>query len=203
MSKHGIFCLEGDWWGMPHKRATVEPMLTLMREAEGWEIPYKHRDVATRTEFEHHLRKWQQGNHDVFPILYLAFHGEQGRLIVGANEREPGAKMDLDELETLIDVRGRNRMIFFGSCSTLALHGRRINRFLENTGLQAVCGYKDYVDWMDSTTFDLMLLSHLCLLPTVTSVRILNEYKKVRKKLAPLAKELSFRMELHPSILEG
>jgi hypothetical protein len=200
---HGIFCLEGDWWGTPHKRATVEPMLTLLRSAEGWEIPYKHRDVATRSEFEHHLKKWQQGNHNGFPILYLAFHGEQGRLIVGADERAPGAKIDLDELEKLIDVRGQNRMIFFGSCSTLSLHGRRINRFLERTGIQAVCGYSDDVDWMDATIFDLMLLSHLSLLPTMTAKRILNEYEKVREKLASLAKGLSFRIEAHPSVLDG
>jgi hypothetical protein len=124
-------------------------------------------------------------------------------LIVGADERVPDAKIDLDGLEERIKVHGQNRMIFFGSCSTLSLHGRRINRFLEKTGLQAVCGYSDDINWMDATTFDLMLLSHLCLLPTLTSKRIWNAYEKVREKLAPLAKDLSFRMELHPSVLAG
>jgi len=89
-------------------------------------------------------------------------------------------------------------MIFFGTCSTLDLHGARINRFLEKTGLRAACGYEKRVDWIESTTFDLMLLSHLCCLKKVTSGHILKAYENVREKLAPLAKELSFRMEVHP-----
>jgi hypothetical protein len=33
MSKHGIFWLEGDWWGTPHKRTSVEPVFTLLSSA--------------------------------------------------------------------------------------------------------------------------------------------------------------------------
>ena len=38
-SMHGIFCLEGDWWGNPTKQTSVEPVLTLLRNTEGFEIP--------------------------------------------------------------------------------------------------------------------------------------------------------------------
>jgi len=198
MSKHGIFCLEGDWWKTPHKRTTVEPLFALLRSAEGWEVPYKHRDVATRTEFEHYLKVWQQANHDAFPILYLAFHGEEGRLIVGADERLKESTVDLDWLEQNIDVRGKNRMLYIGACSTLELHGKRINRFLKNTGINAVCGYRGYIDWMESTTFDLLMISSLCGLQTVTPTRIYNKYEDVRALVGPLARKLEFRMEVRP-----
>jgi hypothetical protein len=198
MSKHGIFCLEGDWWGTPHKRTTVEPLFTLLRTAEDWEVPYKHRDVATRPEFEHYLEKWQQANHDAFPILYLAFHGEEGTLLVGADGRLKESRVDLDWLEANIDVRGKNRMLYIGACSTLDLHGNRINNFLKNTGINAVCGYRGDIDWMESTTFDLLMLSSLCSLPTITPTRIVNKYKDVRALVGGLAEKLDFRLVIRP-----
>lgn len=198
MSKHGIFCLEGDWWGTPHKRTTVEPLFALLRTAEGWEVPYKHRDVATRTEFEHYVKVWQQANHDAFPILYLAFHGEEGELIVGANKQMKDSRVDLDWLEQNIDVRSKNRMLYIGACSTLEIHGKRINRFLRNTGINAVCGYRGDIDWMESTTFDLLMISSLCGLQTVTPTRIYNKYEEVRALVRPLANKLEFRMEVRP-----
>jgi len=199
-SMHGIFCLEGDWWGNPTKQTSVEPALTLLRNTEGFEIPYKHRNVSTRTEFEHHLEKWQQANHDGLPILYLAFHGEEGELIVGGDARRNDARVNLDWLEERVNVTGQNRMMYLGTCSTLAIHGTRINRFLENTGLSAICGYEGPVDWMQSTVFDLLLLASLCRLATVTPMRIWNAYEATLKLVSPLAKQLRFRMEAHPSI---
>ena len=132
--------------------------------------------------------------------MYLAFHGEAGELIVGEDARRNDARVNLDWLEERVNVHGRNRMIYLGTCSTLAIHGTRINRFLESTGLNAICGYEGSVDWMNSTVFDLLLLASICTLPTVTPTRIWNAYEATRKLVSPLAKQLEFRMEAHPSI---
>ena len=82
--KKGIFCLETDsWWGVAD-RTTMEPMLKVLESAAVWKVPYIHRDVATREEFEHYLRQWRQKKLSTdYPVLYLGFHGAREKLSVG------------------------------------------------------------------------------------------------------------------------
>ena len=77
MARNGIFCLEGDWWGsLKHsKQSSVKPLLKLLNQYHSDNVPFIHRDVATRQELEHYLRKWTLKSYQRYPILYLAFHG--------------------------------------------------------------------------------------------------------------------------------
>jgi hypothetical protein len=152
----GIFCLEGDWWGDLKKPASVEPMLQLLESAD--QVPFIHRDVDTRATFEHYLGKWAQETHRDYPILYLAFHGEEGQIIVG-DRRKTESRVSLEELGAFLKDACSKRVIHFGSCSTLALHGNTIKSFLRKTQALAVMGYEQDVDWMDSTAYDLLALA--------------------------------------------
>ena len=50
----------------------------------------------------------------------------------------------------------KKRIIHFGSCGTLDIHGNRVRSFLQRTGALAVCGYKSEVDWMLSAAFEII-----------------------------------------------
>ncbi len=77
---NGIFCLEGDWWGLFKRPASIRPVLELLSQWDPYHVPYIHRNVATRAEFDHYLTKWKQSAAVRYPILNLSFHGETGAL---------------------------------------------------------------------------------------------------------------------------
>ena len=152
----GIYCLEGNWFGQNDK-TTVEPVLRLLETVRHLQVPYLRKDVATRGEFEFRLKEWGKASFKNYPILYLSFHGNPGEIELG--QGESGFK--LNELATGLEDACSGRIIHFGSCSTLDLHGNTLNRFLRRTGALAVCGYKRDVDWVSSTAFDLLFLGAL------------------------------------------
>jgi hypothetical protein len=51
---------------------------------------------------------------------------------------------------------------------------------------------------MESTTFDLFMISSLCGLPTITPTRIMNKYEDVRTLVGALARKLDFRLVVRP-----
>lgn len=159
ISRKGIFCLETDWWGVQH-RTTVEPVLQLLNTYDDLRIPYIHRDVGTREEFDHYLKKWTQKGLSRYPILYLGFHGEPGVLCVGERRGDAG-RVTLVELGELLEGECKGRVIHLGSCSTLDHHGRLINTFLQRTGAVAILGYRATIDWVESAAFEVILLGAL------------------------------------------
>ncbi len=192
----GIFCLEGDWYGVKDP-TTVEPVLRLLKSCNDYRVPYIHRDVGTVEEFYYYLRKWCQRGMAAYPILYLGFHGNPGMIYVG-EQKGSGGEITLEILAERLKGCCRGRVIHFGSCGTLAAHGQRINSFLRKTGAAAVCGFKTDVDWLDSTTFDLLLLGHMQHRSfRKPGLRALE--RDVRSKANMLAKTLNFRMVVQPS----
>src|SRR5690606_26459758 len=71
------------------------------------------------------------------------------------------AKVHLDELAEILGDGLDGRVVHFGSCETLATDRRNITRFLSKTGLVAASGYKESVDWFDSSVLDLVLFDGL------------------------------------------
>jgi len=196
MAKRGVFCLEGDWWGDLKRPTTVEPMLSLLRSVDTFRVPYIHRNVATRSEFEHLIGRWAQSRHADYPVLYLAFHGEKGALQVG-DQRLKDNRVEFDWFEERLASRCRGRIIYFGSCLTLNIHGNRLNSFVERTGALAVCGYRDEVYWMRSTAFDLLFLAELQHVGRWTPAGITNVDRHLRQLCHGLYDELQFRIAVH------
>lgn len=150
----GVFCLEGAWDPAAlHKGQTVQPILELL--AKDKRVPYVHRDCATRSDVVYYLEQFTLKRYDRFPILYFAFHGTPGNVLLC-----DGA-MSLDEIEAHLYHQARGCVIVFGTCSTLGVGKRRITQFLSATQAIAVCGYTKDVDWIPSTALELLLMYQL------------------------------------------
>ena len=190
----GIFCLEGDWEWDLRDRSSVDPVLQLLERSNDPAIPYIRRDVGTVPEFEYYLKKWTLKRYQSYSILYLGFHGDPGMLYVGG-QRNPVT--NLDWIEDRLAGKCTKRIIHFGSCGTLDVHGGRLNSFLKNTNALAVCGYKAPVDWMATAAFEIILLSELqrnaLTRPGMRAVK-----NRVNQMATRLARDLAFRMVVAP-----
>lgn len=155
--KTGVFCLEGQWGNFADRR-TLRPLLDIISSQTSGRVKTLHREAATEEEFDYYIRRWLQKQNAVYRVLWLGFHGEQGALHVGDN----GA-YSLDRIGELLEGRCQGRVIYFGSCSTMAVHGTKLNSFLKRTGANAVIGYTKDVDWLESTSFELLLIDALSL----------------------------------------
>ena len=190
MAKKGIYSLECHWFG--HRdRTSIEPILQLLQTMHGLKVPYLHHRTATREEFHYHLKKWK--TYKSYPILHLGFHGESEAIIVG----ERNNRVTLDDLERSLRDACKGRIIHFGSCSTLDIHGNRLNTFLKKTKALAVCGYKTDVNWLASAAMDLLVLG---LFQEVAERRTsIDKLKKLLDESAPgLQDTLGFRIKSLP-----
>lgn len=97
--------------------------------------------------------KTKYGN---YQIIYLAFHGFRGGISLSDNET-----ITLDEFADRYEGELENKMIHFGSCSTLKAHEDDIYSFLEKTGALSVTGYQKNIDFISSTLVD-VLFFELC-----------------------------------------
>lgn len=96
-SQKGVFCLEADWSTNLKRSSSVEPILELLDQQETAKVPHIHRDVATPEELKFFLDKWSQKRYRSHPILYLAFHGDPGRIFLG-DQRRSECAVELDTL---------------------------------------------------------------------------------------------------------
>ena len=182
----GIYCLEGDRLGEP----TVEPVLRLLETVRDLGVPSLHNDVATRGELEFRLRQWAQPEFARHPILYLAFDGQPGEIELAPGEGSFG----LRELAALLEGACQGRVIHFGSCATLELHGNTLNRFMRRTGALALFSYRSDVDRLSSCAFDLLLLDALQKVPfTLQGMRQLE--RLLKETGLGLASTLAFRID--------
>ena len=119
------------------------------------QIKFIHRDVASIAEAENYLKKWSQRRYDDYVVLYIATHGDKGKLRWGPREN-----MTLDELAKSLGDTASSCWVYLGSCLTL-FNEREVRRFVEQTGVEAVLGYRKEVDWIESAAFDVILLSEM------------------------------------------
>ena len=190
--KKNIFCLETDQWYGQKDRSSVEPMLQVIERH--LEISYQHRDVATTSELEFFLNKYLTPGFQNYPILYLGFHGRTGDdksdsyITLGDETR-----VSLNELENLIAGKCTGRFLYFGACGVMDAHGRRLNRFVRNTGAVAIAGYEEEVSWLESTAFDMLVLGGLQ--ARTFTKRSIHEFDEHLNETAPgLYKQLGFRL---------
>ncbi len=195
LTSKGIFCLEGDWWGKIHKSSTVEPILELLKEWDPYFVNYVRRDVATRSEFEYYVGKWSQKQFASYPILYLAFHGSQSEVSIG-DKRVAENRVSIAELSELLEGKCHGRMIYFGSCNTLDLHGHSINAFLRRTDAIAVCGYRRDVEWLEATAFELIVFSAMQI-HAMTRQGAAAMERRIYRHAPELARKLRFHMVIN------
>jgi hypothetical protein len=153
VSKKNIFCLEGLWEQDLTKKSTILPILELLYLNDSVEYIYK--DCATTEETEFFLLKWTLEKYAYFPILFLAFHGQEGIIKMSKTE------YPVDKLSDVLEGKCKNAIIFFASCKTLRMDKRKLKKILVKTEALAICGYRNDVDWMKSAAFELLVLNEM------------------------------------------
>jgi hypothetical protein len=144
-----VFCLESFW----HKRLdgdrlSVRPLLELLHTSRG--TKYIHLTCNTVEELTFNLR--QHRRYRSYGVLYLAFHGSRGRLLLA-----DGSELPVEQLTEMASGRLEGCLVHFGSCWT-ALDDDQLYNFLTQTGAALVTGYTKAVDWIDSASMDLLIL---------------------------------------------
>lgn len=134
-------------------RRSVKPLLTLLEQIEV--ARSIHRDVATVDELQYYAGKWQESRYDDYKVLYLAMHGNEGSVFLGRDQ------VDLDELEQMLRGACKGKAIYFGSCLTLRMDPKRLQKFARVTGARAVVGYRKSVPWLRTAAFEVLLLERL------------------------------------------
>jgi hypothetical protein len=150
----GIFCVEGFWTTDLRTTWTVRTVLQFLKDNAG--IPYVHNRAAARAQFEHHVSRFPQAAYRKYPILYLAFHGREGSLCIWGND-----DYSLENITSLLQDKCHGRIVVLGGCSVLNIDKRKLKAFLRTMGALAICGYRNDVDWIRSSAFEMLLLSEL------------------------------------------
>lgn len=193
--QRGIFAIEGEWFSDLRGGVSFRPLLEIIHCLN--RSPFVHRDAATREELFYYLRKWTQKRYAGYPILYLGFHGEEEKILIG-DGRDSECRVYLNELMEQLEGRCARRIIYIGSCSTMGIDERRLQTFLQRTNALAICGYRYPIDMVRSAAFELLLFNALL----ENSVN-LNGVKAMRRKILQeersLVRELGFRMVIRRS----
>ena len=150
----GIFCVEGFWTTDLRNTQTVKTVLEFLKDNA--RVPRLYNRAATRADFEHYVSRFPQAAYRKYPILYLAFHGREGSLCIWGNEH-----YSLENVASLLQDKCHGRIVVLGGCSVLNIDKRKLKAFLRSTGALAVCGYRNDVDWIRSSAFEMLLLSEL------------------------------------------
>ncbi len=158
LGKHGIFCVEADWFGLV-RPMSMRPVLDLMESSDA-RIPYVLRDVVTRAEIEFYLRRSFQTRYRRFDILWFAIHSRPGELLPG-DMRVPLERISLDDLEELLAGKCGGRILHFSGCRYLKIAPARLAKFLKRTNALAISGFTREVPWLESTIFEAYWLTLL------------------------------------------
>ena len=174
MAKPSIYCVEGEWGAGVRDSESVLPILELLQQI-GY-ADFVHRDVLTRRDLEHHLKKVYRTSSSSFPVVYIACHGEEGGLHLGLET------ISIGDLGRLLDGRITDRVLHLGGCSVMKASDDDLRELARVSGARAVVGYERDVDWLESASFDLLVLGRL--LSVTRSDAIFNGLRKQNDSLA-------------------
>ena len=150
-----ILCLEGLWDNNLEQRLSVKPILEIVSKLNG--IKFTHCPCNTKSEFLFHLYQFTASKIiSKYSILYLAFHGHSGRIVLSDQEQ-----LNMEDLADLLGQRFRGWSVLLSCCSILCLGEKRIKSFIRQTEVSLVIGYRKAVDWAESISLDLIILDHL------------------------------------------
>jgi hypothetical protein len=147
--KRNIACVESMWNGHIENKLNVLPTLELISKT--MDSKFSHLTCNTREELKYNLNLLCKRN---YGVLYFAFHGSPGRIHLHRD------RVKLPELAGMMNHRFTNWIIHFGTCSTLR-KPTAVREFVEQTGVAMVTGFTRDVDWIESSSFELLLFKAL------------------------------------------
>lgn len=130
------------------------------------------------------MSRWFEAKYQGYGVAYLAFHGRRNRIVLG-----DGEEVTLEQIADVIDGRAAGKILYFGSCSTLAMTDQRLKAFCARTGAKAVVGYTRNVGWLEAAAFDFILLPKLL---AASSIRPI--FTALRRDHPRFVTGLGFRM---------
>jgi hypothetical protein len=133
---------------------SIRPLLEFL-ETSRMIKGYVYRDVSTIGEFENLILRWTNKRYSRYPIGYLGFHGSPGIIHIGRRD------VNLDYLGGLLEGRCQGKSIYFGACGVLDIPRREAQAFRRRIRAKCICGYREDVDWFESSAFDILLLDCL------------------------------------------
>ena len=143
--KRNIACVESMWNGHIENKLNVLPTLELISKT--MDSKFSHLTCNTREELQYNLNLLCKRN---YGVLYFAFHGSPGRIHLHRD------RVKLPELAGMMNHRFTNWIIHFGTCSTLR-KPTAVREFVEQTQVAMVTGFTRDVDWIESSSFELLL----------------------------------------------
>ena len=146
-----IVCLESLWNTDIEQRLSVAPMLQLASCIN--KIKFIHMTCNTKAELRHNLGMIKRKSR--YGIVYLAFHGKPGKILLDE------CSVSLESLARYMNGGFRDRVIHFGSCSTIDVERARVRSFIEETGVAMVLGHRRDVSWIEGTALDLLIMDKL------------------------------------------
>ena len=146
--ERNIYCLEGNWNKNPRSHQSVKPMLELLHTFSG--IKYIYHKCDTKEEFYKRLQQFTKRTYKNYSALYLAFHGRTNRIII------ENQYITLKEIAMALEGKLANKIVHFGSCSTLRTSQKNIQNFITITNCHIISGYCKDVDYIDACAFELL-----------------------------------------------
>ena len=172
-----IFCLEGDWEKDLRIKMSIKSTLDYLNDC--FSIKNIHRNCAVREQFIKYLKASTLKKYSRYSILYLAFHGDPNSILFGKDT------ITLNEISEICENKLTNRIVHFGSCSSLNLDKRILKRFINRTNALCVSGFKKKVDFNQSTVLDILYFENWQNNKDVRSVerRMNGEYRGLIRSL--------------------
>jgi len=171
----------------PEENATKKELKEALEEhSEALEDEFRfiHRRTATKEELDYYLEKYLGDNADKgikqYNVIMFEFHGSKGSFWIDSavKKQDPTEDIEEDEFEDIeedelpIEKFGKElqekfgkgcfkgKVVYFGCCE-LALDEKSIKKFKKQTGASAVIAFTEAIDWVESSAFELILLSWL------------------------------------------
>lgn len=179
-----IYCLEGDWDNNLRKKSSVESALNLLEV--NLEIETIYKTCSTKEEFYNRLHQLLKApkRYEKYQIIYLAFHGFENGIKIGN-----GLEISLSELADEFEGLLKDKIIHFGSCSTLDIYEDEIINFIKRTKALGVSGYKNDIDFIPSTALDILYFE-LC--QNYVDLRAIDQNMKLHYH--DLCKKMQFKI---------
>lgn len=190
LSRKKIWCVEGKW-GKFTDTTSVKPVLDLLEKTKPYAVKSHRSEITTMDSLKLSLTKWLQKGHRDYKILYIACHGDCGSIHpVGSGKKN---EITLEWFREVLAGKCHNRIIFFASCATMSAGKRELKKFLRETKALAVCGYKNDVDWLKATAFEMLVLAEMQF-GGLTKPSMAALLKRIKTETGKLSRELEFEM---------
>lgn len=187
--KNGIICLETEWEHTVKRNKRLintKPLLEFLEKSSGCEFIYRR--VATKSELQYYLKRFNLAEYDDYSIIYLSFHGNTHSIIL-EGEKGDDAILTLSELANMADGIFRDRFVHFSSCRTLFGSEKELENLKIETGAKYISGYTKSVDGILSAINDIAYFDRIFNYATIKGVA-----SAMDKLYSGLGKELGFKI---------